>query len=305
MKSNIIAITTDASQFPAAAFLADRLARLNPRDDTEVVIFSDSFTHLAQAQAFGVPAELQHTTMSQSLPRVGGLTQASLLRLFVPKVVPPNVARILYLDADTYPESESLFRLFDLDLRGFVIGAVCELFITAAAALEAGVEPRDFFNSGVLLIDREAYIRERVLEQSNERMRKGQFNDQILLNDALNGRWLRLSPAINMAPPFMPTFVRQVVPPAISHFMGPNKPWHGEVAIPHPAPAGIRQYVNNSPWREWLVEQYRRGKIPDHHFPFDQKAVATYLRDTKFADVSAGITQLNLAAIPEGLLHPA
>ena len=301
MKPNIIAITTDAHQFPAAAFLAYRLAQLNPRDDAEVVIFSDSFEDLRQAQTFGVPAELQHATMSVSLPKVGGLTQASLVRLFVPSLVPPNVERILYLDTDTYPENANLFRLFDLDLRDNPLAAVCELFITVEGAREGGVEPNDYFNSGVLLIDRARYVGEKILERTRERMRSGKFNDQIVLNHAVRGRWSRLSPGMNMAPSFMRSFVRDVVPPAISHFMGPNKPWRGEVAFPHPAPAEISQFVERSPWRAWILEQHRKGNGTRDSKTFDRAMVAAYLRQTEFADVAEGITKLNLAAIPEEL----
>ena len=42
MKPNAIGIVSDANQFPAAAFLAQKLVSMNPRSDTDVFLTSTS-----------------------------------------------------------------------------------------------------------------------------------------------------------------------------------------------------------------------------------------------------------------------
>ena len=68
MKPNIIAIATDAKQFPAAAFLAHKLASLNPRDDIEIAIFTDAAADVQHAKRHGVPATFCDIGSTEALP---------------------------------------------------------------------------------------------------------------------------------------------------------------------------------------------------------------------------------------------
>ncbi len=130
-KPNVIALTGDAAMFPAAAFLATRLAALNPRPhDTEVVIFSDSLGDLQKAAAFRVPADLKAADgVTNGLPLgADRLPRIAFLRLLVPSILGDEVQRILYLDVDVSVENASPFGLFDLDMKGHAIGAVRSLY---------------------------------------------------------------------------------------------------------------------------------------------------------------------------------
>jgi lipopolysaccharide biosynthesis glycosyltransferase len=307
MKPNVIAITVDANQFPPAAFLADKLARLNPRDDTDIVIFSDSADALAAARAFGVPANLQHLTFSGALPspeqRISG---ATFMRLFVPEVLGAEVERILYLDADLYPENDSFFRLFDLDMLGHAIAAVRDVLVAYAYPIDvakAGVQAHQYLNAGVLLIDRrrflDADLRNRIVDTS---VRTGL--SQGAINRTLAGGWLELSPAMNMAANVRNSLVGDVVAPAILHFMGPTKPWHGpRFGIRHPARNETEDYLLKSPWAGYLSQQNpifgARPEADRFEMPAsaDMAAIADYLRAATFADVVQGITRLDLAAL--------
>ena len=57
MKPNLIAIAVDKGMFPPAAFLAERLASLNPRGDVDIAILSDAKDEIETARQFGVPAD--------------------------------------------------------------------------------------------------------------------------------------------------------------------------------------------------------------------------------------------------------
>lgn len=325
LKPNLIAIAADAGFFPAAAFLADRLARLNPRDDTDIVLFSEDAAELEKARAFGVPAETRNIALSADLPAKPAtrITRATYARLFIPAIVGRDVRRILYLDADIYPESDALFRLFDLDMGDHTIAAARDLFFAYCAKMrgtelaKARVPPDQYLNAGVLLIDRERFVESRLGEKVARLAERQRIDDQAAINRILAGDWLELSPAMNMAVRIRSTFVAEVVAPVVTHFIGPVKPWSGPAfQITHQARPELEAYVLRSPWRDFLSKHYsfqmawdtlqaRQGG-PTHAKPpkrtifdlpkgADVAGVIDCLKTADFADVQQGITTMNLA----------
>jgi lipopolysaccharide biosynthesis glycosyltransferase len=296
MKPNVIALAADAAFFPPAAFLATRLADLNPRDDTEIVIFSDAFGRLVEAQRFGVRAELRHVH-SPPLPRMIRISGATFYRILLPDNLPPEVRRVLYLDVDIYPEDDRLFRLFDIDMEGLTIAAVRDAFIafdrSKPAARElalAGVEK--YLNAGVLLIDRERYVGDdlatKILLLSGQR----KLHDQAAINAALDGAWLELSPTFNVTP-----YVRntgKVERPAIQHFLGLAKPWNlpSFAEYHRDSTVGLAEFLRDSPWAGFIDQQ---TKVPEASNPrnlrmspkLDHAAFHAYLAETRFADLEA------------------
>jgi lipopolysaccharide biosynthesis glycosyltransferase len=296
MKPNVIALAADAAFFPPAAFLATRLAELNPRDDTDIAIFSDAFGRLVEAQRFGVRADLRHV-QAPPLPRMIRISGATFYRILIPDNLPPEVRRVLYLDVDTYPEDDRLFRLFDLDMQDLTIAAVRDAFISfdrskpAAKEFElAGVEK--YLNAGVLLIDRERYVGDdlatKILVLSGQR----KLHDQAAINAALDGAWLELSPSMNVTPFVRNSGAKEVERPAIQHFMGLAKPWNlSSFAEYHrESAAGLSEYIRGSPWPDFIE---RQTQVPESSHPrhlrmsakLDQAAFQAYLTETKFADL--------------------
>ena len=58
----------------------------------------------------------------------GRVSGAAFLRLTLPRHI--GARRLLYLDADTYPESAELFGLFDINMQGQAIAAVRDVEVT-------------------------------------------------------------------------------------------------------------------------------------------------------------------------------
>ena len=60
---------------------------------------------------------------------------------------------------------------------------------------------------------------------------RGFHLDQSALNLLLRGDFLELSPAFNLMTPLWNSFVREAIAPAIVHFTGALKPWHGPMFL--------------------------------------------------------------------------
>ncbi len=298
MKPNIIAIATDAAFFPPAAFLATRLADLNPRDDTEIALFSDAFPMLVAAQRHGVPADLRHVQappLPNILRRISG---ATFFRTLIPDSLPPDVRRILYLDVDVYPEDDRLFRLFDVDMKGLPVAAVRDAFIsfdrsTPAAKEMERVGITRYLNAGVLLVDRERYVADDLASKIMTNAGQRRLHDQAAINATLNGAWVDLSPAMNVTPYIFSTGIPEIAKPVIHHFMGAAKPWNlPSFAEYHPASvAELTAYLRTSPWRDYM-ERQPRPKESDHPrnlvmtLRLDREAFREYLTATEFADLA-------------------
>lgn len=181
-----------------------------------------------------------------------------------------DVPRVLYVDADTLV-LDDLGPLWRTDLGGALVGAVTNVFQPDHLfhARDLGIDPRDYFNSGVLLLDldgiRRAGAFERVREVAVDRRGMRGWPDQDALNLVLGPRRLPLAPRWNAMNAVLEraeaveSFGADAVEearqrPAIRHFEGPaaNKPWARGSRTPH-----------RGEWRAARRETSRlRGLIP-------------------------------------------
>jgi lipopolysaccharide biosynthesis glycosyltransferase len=231
-----VVVISDGQLLPAAKCLCDRLARMNPRADTDIVLFSDvlslrqhRFTVLSSA-TLGLP-KVSFETRSY-------VTAATYHRLFVPTALAETYERILYLDVDVLPFSAAIFDLFDAPMRGAPIAA-CRDHTTFSPSwnrtgktFDGEFEYDRYFNAGVLLIDVTAFIEAKLGEQAHALIANRPPGnplphlDQTALNLAAAGQWVEMSPAMNMWPGLLPTIVAERYPPKILHYYGHRKPWN-------------------------------------------------------------------------------
>jgi lipopolysaccharide biosynthesis glycosyltransferase len=331
MSRNAVLIIADALQFPPAVFLASRLAALRGSRAVDIFVATDSVADIAKAKVFGGPFELIDVSglyPDLALPTTNYFTRATYYSLFVPKLLQDRYDRLLYVDVDTYPESEKVFALLDLDLGGNAVAAVRDLLVAfipgpknlAELAATLRLPPGElmgakYLNSGVLLIDLKAYQRDRMDKQALKVLRDGRIElrlpDQTVFNALLKRRWLELSPSFNMITRAWSSFINGFVPPIVVHFTGPVKPWHRAFIDDHPVRGELAGFLKDTPWSTFLADVNPPPRLisvdnlpppPERQGPIwrDQAlaAVIRYLRETPFADVDQGITVANPAALP-------
>ncbi|MET9419098.1 glycosyltransferase family 8 protein, partial [Streptomyces klenkii] len=192
---------------------------------------------LSHGRRIGLSTELRPVFQPMGRPVPGHFNEATYLRLSVADVLVDEPI-VLYLDADIYVR-RSLRPLLCLELNGAPLGAVRD---AGNPVLEKGAGlpgwdslglpgGREYFNSGVLLLDLPACRARRLFERARgflaDHSGNMHFPDQDALNWAADDDWLRLSRTWN-------TFVdapRSVLlseqeKAAVLHFVGQPKPWH-------------------------------------------------------------------------------
>ncbi len=177
-----------------------------------------------------------------------GFDISAMGRLFVGRLLPENVKRALYLDCDTVI-AQPLGKLWRMDLRGNILGAVREPTIYQAVKQEIGLGEQDaYVNSGVLLIDlkrwRESGAEGRLLDFYREKNGSLFACDQDTINGALKGEIFFLPPQYNFFTNYRYFSYRELVRcsrtyqavgkkafmqakkhPAVIHYAGDERPW--------------------------------------------------------------------------------
>jgi lipopolysaccharide biosynthesis glycosyltransferase len=272
------------------AYLAPLAVTLNSLSSTtggrlpwRVVVLGIGLTSKAHEQlcVAGNPLPIEFVDVSpeffSNMPRVAYFSDAALLRLIAPAIVPGRPDRLLYCDSDVLfcePPEE----LMALDLGGHPVAASLDAAlprVSLPGALEGwkdlGLDPRTaYLNSGVLLMDgkrwRQDRIGERVLEFLKSGIRRVNYPDQDGLNTLLAGDFLRLpfrwnaqSPlrlGTHCAFPFVPPdeIEAAINEPAIIHFTGASKPWHRQYLDPRGSQ--WRDVLSRTPWCDYVTQNH-------------------------------------------------
>jgi lipopolysaccharide biosynthesis glycosyltransferase len=188
-------------------------------------------------------------------------------RILLPELL-RDVDRLLCLDIDLLVK-DSLRPLWEMDLRGRYVAAVTNVPSPrdAKRLAAAGFDLRNYFNSGVLLMDLELMRR----DCCTEAMRRYGVThsdqlvnpDQDALNAVLGQSRLPLHPRWNCMNSFFifpwsnellgPQALEEAkLDPAIRHFEGPGKPWHylGD----HDSSRLYAHHRKQTPWPRFRTE---------------------------------------------------
>ena len=188
------------------------------------------------------------------------LTADAYLRLWADRLFPTR-SRVLYLDPDTVAV-RSIEALWHTDLQGKTVGAVP--IPNSVRPAQHGMPPGSlFFNSGVLLMDLQAwrtkeYCR-RCIEYIQAHPERAIDADQDILNLVLFGDWLPLAFKWNVINPFFrPSYDmglteaerrRVCDEAAIIHFNGGAKPWI--YLDNHPRQRDYFANLQRTDWRDY------------------------------------------------------
>lgn len=220
---------------------------------------------------------LDHVKLPPHLPL------AAAFRVVASELLPSDVTRYVYLDADTLVV-DSLQDLFEVDLGTMPIAAVRDAVLPWMAVVprlpwrDLAVEPDvPFFNSGVLLVDRHEWTRLDIGGIATELMSRWEFEtgDQCALNLAIQGRFLVLSPRWNLQSNVMclrreplvnlvwsdDELRRAVDRPAIVHFTdgGTGRPW---TRCSNPYAGAWHEVRSSTAWSSWSPPTPPRRSLP-------------------------------------------
>jgi lipopolysaccharide biosynthesis glycosyltransferase len=215
--------------------------------------------HGARPEILNVPErdpDLQHVPLNEHL------SVACYYRLWLPRLLPASVRRLAYLDCDVVA-CHAIEDLWAADLAGEPLAAVHNPRALNRAAMGLR-DDADYFNSGVVLLDLDAWRRERLHERALEfalnYSGKLLCCDQDALNAVLAGRWRRLELRWNQQTKFFqhPADWLGVDPAALSlartdpfvvHYTTTSKPWH--YWNDHPWRSLYFHHLDRTPYRGW------------------------------------------------------
>ena len=210
-------------------------------------------------------------------------------RLFLEDILPPDINKVLYLDADTIVLND-LSKLFEIDLGNNYIGGVVDVMANITKSLYQGdKKSTPFVNSGVLLINlekwREIGFANLSIDLINNYPDKNYLHDQNIINIICGDNLILLDPKFNVMSEYfyvdykknlkvnsyfglidefnLPDQINDAMNnPTVVHFISHvwNRPWISKIGIINHTPKNpynkcYDYYKNKSPWKNQKIQE--------------------------------------------------
>ena len=208
------------------------------------------------------------------------ITLAAYYRLFVSKILPKDISKIIYLDGDIVVR-HSLKGLWEANIDDYAIGVVHDVSEPFHLENERLGYPRQYgyFNSGMLLINvaywREHYCFERFSDFIIQHGDKIVMHDQDVLNAVLykEKKWLPLTYNFQSGFIYRPQYQsydkslseeieKYKYDPTIIHYVSSSKPWNINCFFSYRG--AWRYYWRRSKWRSQLLENDNPSGLKGH-----------------------------------------
>lgn len=160
----------------------------------------DALLKQLKSEEFHVyPIENLSSLLQVTVPATIALT--SYARLFLPRLLPESIEKVLYLDCDTIV-NRSLNKLFSYDINDYFVAGVLDTLPNNASKIMVGMNANDaYINAGVLLINlkkwRAENIQNRFLDFLLSHNGKVHHHDQGIINAVLDKK-LIVGPEFNL-----------------------------------------------------------------------------------------------------------
>ena len=158
----------------------------------------------------------------------GHITQAMYYRYLFADMLPQEIRRIIYMDADIICKGDIL-PLWQSDLQGKILGAVRD-YGEAKSCVRIGLKSGRYFNSGVLVMDLVKWRKQRLtqklfcwLEQIGST--KIIWGDQDALNGVIDGNFTEIPKKYNCIV-INNTVLKATSEDVLVHYIDYIKPWH-------------------------------------------------------------------------------
>lgn len=173
-------------------------------------------------------------------------TEAASFRLLLPEIL-PEYKSIVYIDCDVIVRQDIAGLYANLDLKDNYLGVVYEAPIeNQAERFKAlGCNPREYFNSGFLVMNLEQMRKDRLTEKLLDACKVDylEFPDQDALNQVCKGRVIALSPVYNgIRTFFLPQYKKE--------FVGQ----YSETLWEEVQKSGTIHYTGGKPWNLFTVK---------------------------------------------------
>ena len=198
------------------------------------------------------------------------IPRASYFRLFLTKLLPHDLDKVLYLDGDIIVR-HSLTELWNVDVSAYALAAVPDMregTIDRYNRLQYSPS-LGYFNAGMLLINLKYWREHQVVDQFLDCMRKHQvqlvYHDQDILNFVFHEQKKMLPIKYNFQhghlwkePLFdFRRYEQQVAEarkdPVIIHYTG-GKPWMSYIKYPNPYGSSFFKYQDMTNWKGIKVD---------------------------------------------------
>lgn len=205
-------------------------------------------------------------------------------KIFCTDTIFRKYERIIVLDSDLLI-LQDLLELYHFDMKGKMIAAAREIYILIMAKNgyhtderlnymllrdylnELGLEPDNYFNTGVLLFDikkcQEDEVQKKMIE-INTKFPTMMYAAQDDFNILFKNRWAELQPKWNVQNPYsllscadqFPKEYRQLLNHSgILHFLGKSKPWNDKKVWKREL---FDEYAEKTPWSDEYLKRRRQ-----------------------------------------------
>ena len=224
------------------------------------------------------------------------ISEAANYRLFVDKILPSYIDKVLYLDCDLIVNN-SLEPLWSIDISDCPIAAVEDMWSGKDDNyIRLGYDKKyGYFNSGVLLVNLKWWRENNICNKFVEYLKchdKLKFVDQDILNGMFyNSRklipfkWnvqdglLRRKPKVRKSS--MPKLQNQIICPAIIHYTGSRKPWNYDCINPYKE--RYFKYLDMTKWKHTRPYMPVKFKLK---LRIDKILYFLYLKPRKYIKIS-------------------
>lgn len=218
-------------------------------------------------------------TLIDTFPRIGEvkenyITKATYYRLFVTKILPDDLEKIIYLDGDVVVD-KPLKYLWEIDMSNYAIAGVTDMSEMIHDYHRLGYDTKfGYFNAGVLVINlkywREHNVIENFMDIIINQPERIKLHDQDILNIVFYNRKLVLPLRYNVQSGFLykPEYQQMdyerykdelhsaIYSGMIIHFCNEIKPWHKDCKNPLK-----RKWIKYLKMTKWKNYRFRR-KFP-------------------------------------------
>ncbi len=235
----------------------------------------------------GAITEVHKPIESQAiLTKAKYVSVASFYRLLIPKLLPEQLEKVIYLDCDLVVKGD-LEQLWQVDIGDNYVLAVHDTWIPSISSptgrlnyKKLGLDPdAKYFNAGILVLNlnkwRANAFSTNAIKYFRQNLEYIGWYDQGLLNALLVGKWGQLDPRWNFNATsfydystagylpwensnsfFSEAIYKNVVrDPYIVHFVSEKKPWTSRHC---PRKEDFFEYVDLTEWSGWRLTIWRR-----------------------------------------------